>query len=117
MLVRSDPRINGKFRILIFDEDYSYSFGLPDDPRQIEMIELTYQVHRAFVILAFDTAGYEKVFLSDHLCKDIERLKKRVGNLVLERNKCLGEAKDVSNSLTTMEVAMEPLRYPGTQHE
>lgn len=102
---------------MIFDEDYSYSFGLPDGPRQVEMIELIYQVHRAFVILAFGTAGYEEVFLYNHLCKDMERLKKRVDNLVLERNKCLGEAKDVSNSLTTMEVAMEPLGYHGTQHE
>lgn len=40
--------------------------------------------------------------------REIESLKKKVGNLVLERDICLKEVHDVSNSFLAIVVSMEP---------
>lgn len=62
------------------------------------MAELAYQVRRAFVVLDFGVPGQEEVFLRDHFYRESERLKKRVGDLVHERDMCLEEVYNVSNS-------------------
>lgn len=64
--------------------------------------------------MASGVAGQEEVFLHDYICREREKLKDRVEDIILERDRFLDEAKGIYNSITTIETAMEPLGYPIT---
>lgn len=82
LLTRTGLRTSEKFRSLISHDDYYYFSGLPSEACRGEKVKLAY-VHWASTVLDFGFTGQEKVFMSDHLCRERGRLKKMVSDLTL----------------------------------